>query len=369
MNTRTIFLHVGMQKTASSSIQQTLHNNKNILCKNSYLYPSSWSAWHVKEFGDMFPDETEESRRNIFHNRNKLTTFEKKNLQNHTIEKLYQEVIDKKLDNLILSAESLVLFSHKTIFKLNQLLSKKFNTTNIRIILYVKEKNQFMNSIVQQYIKSAIDFNIEDVIAKYNSCYYDSIYKFYKVFGKKNVTVLKFEETCQDDFGPVGFFLKTIGLDTNSISSIDYKRTNASISINAADLIYFINRQSPLIVDNEISKYRKRDDMNIFFDIPGPKYSLKENMQLKILKESKKDIEWLEKTVGIKYENTLLNREDIDFDNKFCIYIQKVFFSLTKHIQNIVQYYVEKNITNECMKNLLKWIKMNKIRDKKYEAI
>ena len=62
-----IFLHVGLHKTASSSIQDTLFSKKNskFLEENDYLYPKHWPANHSIPLYSNFCDHPEKYHINI----------------------------------------------------------------------------------------------------------------------------------------------------------------------------------------------------------------------------------------------------------------------------------------------------------------
>ena len=46
---KTLYLHVGLRKTATSSIQATLYSNLDILRKNDIFYPREWRESHNLE--------------------------------------------------------------------------------------------------------------------------------------------------------------------------------------------------------------------------------------------------------------------------------------------------------------------------------
>ena len=53
-NIKTVYVHIGTMKTATSSIQDTLYENQEILKKNNFLYPSELRSNHSTDFNRLF---------------------------------------------------------------------------------------------------------------------------------------------------------------------------------------------------------------------------------------------------------------------------------------------------------------------------
>ncbi|ORU93488.1 MAG: hypothetical protein A6F70_05635 [Cycloclasticus sp. symbiont of Bathymodiolus heckerae] len=62
---KNLYLHVGMSKTATSSIQDTLYANRDWLEKNDYFYSKKLPKNHSDTFRMLFWDSPEEQHTSI----------------------------------------------------------------------------------------------------------------------------------------------------------------------------------------------------------------------------------------------------------------------------------------------------------------
>ncbi len=144
---KTVYLHIGMPKTATTSLQIFLEANANILKKHGYIYPKiDVQYWYANK------------RRNAHFLMENFST--KKDVQK---EEKYQDDMNtgmmaimsaiKKADNVVLSDEGLWNANgRKRIF---QLFKERLNDEDIKlkIIIYLRRQDLFVNSFWNQKIK------------------------------------------------------------------------------------------------------------------------------------------------------------------------------------------------------------------------
>lgn len=124
MSAKNIYLHVGLTKTGSSSLQLYLRSQNETLKSNGWLYPDSPNG-HMSHFPYIF---------NPVH-----------------CDKLIKIIKQSEQDNIIISDENLYRYfwnpSKGFISRLSQ--EKDFN---LKVILYVRRQDEWFNSIYIQYI-------------------------------------------------------------------------------------------------------------------------------------------------------------------------------------------------------------------------
>ncbi len=340
MKLNKIYLHVGMQKTATSSIQQSLLANKEFLKQNSILYPSSLSNWHVNEIGALLYEEKEEERRNILHRQN----FSQIN-RNNIIEKLKKEILNCDCESLVISAESIILYSKDGLTKLKDIIQNDLNIKNIIIILTTRNILDFMNSYVQQLIKSSFEVEYNKLVQK--TIYENQISKFEEVFGQENLIVYCFEEAKKHPLGVVGYFFEQIGIEKERVKEIKIIKTNEGISELACEVIDYINTIEPFIDKKEISQKRQIGDTRLLQKLSGKKFVIDEIYQKSLLKNSLQDVQWLKKHYGIDYTSTkTVKKNKSQIREATFIELKEIFPKLNHTIQKNLENYFKEKLNN-----------------------
>lgn len=338
MKLNKVYLHVGMQKTATSSIQQSLSSNKEFLKQNFILYPSSWSNWHVNEIGALLYEEQEEQRRNILHRQN-FSQIDRNNI----IEKLKKEVLNCDCESLVISAESIILYSKDGLTKLKDIIQNDLNIKNIVIIISTRNIVDFMNSYVQHLIKSSFRVEYSELVKK--TIYENQITKFEKVFGQENLIVYSFEEAKKHLFGVVGYFFEKIGICKEKVKEIKIIKTNEGISELACDMINYVNTIEPLVDNDKVSSRRKIGDTKLLQKLSGKKFVIDEMYQKSFLKNSLLDAQWLKLNYGIDYKSTaIIKKNKLQISEATVIEFKEIFPKLNHTIQKIIENYLKEKL-------------------------
>ena len=241
----TLYLHIGLPKTGTTSIQRFCENNREKLKTKGYLYP---------EFEYLYPDvannrnahflvgvcRTEDGKRNL--------ELEKKLFQKglEMIEKSFEEC-----DKVIISDEAIWHKSIKHRKKLwNTLLEhSKKNKYQIKIIVYLRRQDELALSYVNQKIKSGKnrmqewtwEYFIEnsEMIRMEYDVHLD---KIEEVFGKEALCVRIFEKgQFQGEEGNLySDFLDIFGLDMKDYV-VEKEYSNTSLSYNGQEIKRIVN--------------------------------------------------------------------------------------------------------------------------------
>ncbi|WP_338552544.1 hypothetical protein [Paenibacillus sp. KS-LC4] len=298
-----IFLHVGLHKTGTTSIQDTLHvdHNNKLLESKGYLYPKCWPSNHSIPIYSSFCDDPTAYH---IHIRNGYTADQIASLNERYLNELQAEIDERKLTSLILSGEDISLLSVNNLSVYKEYLSTIF-TDNIKVMIYVRSPLEWTVSAIQQFVKTGRE-SYKNAAAHFEkiieNLFVNRIDKFVHVFGKESVNVYSFEEAVLDKFGLVGHFLSTIGMSDKEISNVHLVTANESISLIAGDIISYINEKMPLFREkNLLGEQRSDGDIRPLWRIKGPKFDIPYFDKQRILELSRNDRAWLKKNWGIDY--------------------------------------------------------------------
>ncbi|MCM1989269.1 hypothetical protein [Oceanirhabdus seepicola] len=354
---KTVIVHVGLHKTATTSIQKTLFFQKNntILDEKGFIYPKSWYPNHSIPVYSLFCDNPENYHINI-----KLgySKEEIKNINQIYSKKLVEEIENRKSTTLIISGEDISILNKNNLIDLKEFLkSVCYMKINIRVIVYVRNPASWIVSLIQEKIKNEI-FTLERALIVYKTVLKDyfriHISNLIQVFGKDAVEIYCFEDAITHKFGPVGHFLSVVGFNNKEISKFNIIKSNESVSQVIANLISYINEKVPLFKNGKINKERFWGDIFPLLKVRGRKFDISYTQKKELLQTAMEDIKWLKDNVGIDYSdiqikpsknlNKQLNEETIGD-------IKKVFPKLSCYIKLLTVEYFE-NQLKEAKDNL-----------------
>lgn len=329
-----IYIHAGMHKTASSSIQETLFQHKALAESNNYYYPKHWRANHNFLYG-MFCEKPEEFYENVFAKRSpeEVTTYYQL-LQSTFLE----EMALQTCDNVILSAEDLSVLSRAGVERLKAFFERTLPEYAITIVLFTRNTLDFVTSDVQQKIKTGYGYNLQT----FRDLYRSRLEKFVEVFGRDNVVVVKFEDAVKHETGPVGFFMRTIGMPDDLAEQIDMTKSNESLSCNAVALIRFINGRVPIIRNGNLAYGRQFGDTRLLEGLKGAKFHLDDRETREVLDLAVADIEWLKELFGIDYTGQEIqpSRQCGRFSKEHQSYMYNCFEALSPLVKELCYRYV-----------------------------
>ena len=228
---KTIFLHIGVPKTGSSTIQKGLYHNQKRLRRNGFLYPRSGLIGT--------------NHKNIF--------FQLTSMEDHrakytpgagNLEELAKEISETRFNKIMISAEHFALFNSSQI----KTLQNALNPFLTKVIVYLRRQDQVIQSGWSQnakrlVTKKSLDQNIDEEISTNKSVYhYDYLLKKWaKAFGKENLILRIFEP---DNLSGHIFhdFLKTCGIESPDKFPIPIS-TNVSPGYRTLGLIQEISNR------------------------------------------------------------------------------------------------------------------------------
>lgn len=255
MSQRTLYLHIGFHKTGSTSIQEFLASNKEMLKDLGYFCPTGHMAPGAHYGIPAILAETKESKIHA--------TACKKDK-----EVVWEQILSTKHPKIILSSET---FCRCDPNKVKQLFAKY----NVKIIAYIRNFPDFVLSMYNQTIRrqlcdytdslqTFIDNEKEDLLSRYQA-----LFDWSNVFGEENVSIVPFEKQQLTKNNVISDFLEKINIDSNIFSSYTPPHVNKSTSneslylIRAINLDQGINHQERLKLTRQIIEWdRNRTEKN-----------------------------------------------------------------------------------------------------------
>jgi hypothetical protein len=309
---KTIYLHIGLHKTATSSIQNTLKSTSNILKEmgGGFLFEDKLLSNYNLYFLSLFFNPSNLSNINLAlqTDLNQVEEFNK-----HIKSHIYSNLRKTKCKTAIYSAEALSGAKDMNVLNIMKaFFAELVPNANIKIVVYVREIVSYENSRVQQEIKvGSQSYNgYVKRFKKENYSLYETRLKVYlDCFGRDKIIIRKFEDACKHEFGPVGDFLETCGVPKDGISTLQIENANESLSDKSIEIIDYINTQVPLKIGNELNMGRFMFDTKFLNKIKGDKFALKPEDTKQLLENCISDKKWLKKNFGIEYPSEVKIRK------------------------------------------------------------
>lgn len=148
-----VILHVGLHKTGTTSIQQTLFSDENnkLLENKNYIYPKCWYSNHSAPVHSAFCDFPEEYHINI---RKGYSIQEIKSINEKNLNRFKKEIAEKEQSKLIISGEGISKLSFGNLNVLKEYLTSVFTSeVKIKVLIYVRNPVSCYVSTIHQKIK------------------------------------------------------------------------------------------------------------------------------------------------------------------------------------------------------------------------
>lgn len=252
-----ILLHVGTHKTGSTTIQETLFRNRERLMEQGIHYLSiGANHWDIySAFMDAPWEWHENHRRGL----NKEQVLE---LNERTLRVVSEEIESSPCEWVIISAEHLSMLRPKNIDALKKWLA---SLGQIQVVYFVRGIEAWIASDSQQCAKVGIRGRPTPYKVAIQRLF-DFPLAWREVFGESHFTLLRFEDAAAK--GCTNALLSVAGLPELSHLGVQEQELNVSISAEAVECFYQLNRVAPRGTDRCNQKLVK-----MLKEMPGGKYS------------------------------------------------------------------------------------------------
>lgn len=300
---REIFLHVGLHKTGSSSIQETLYlkQNNDLLRLHGIHYLRDVTANHSQAFFSMFCDRPEEYRMNI---KLGIGAAEAERLNRQYAYTVSEEMKHSDCAKLVISGEDISRLPLQNLLRLREFLQSSFaHPVQFKVIIYVRDPIHWGVSATQQVIKGGfhLQYALQHAEENLAQLLKWRITNLVEAFGRQHTHVFAMEDAVRQRNGLLGHFLSVVGFPSASMDGVHILKVNESMSLTASDLISFINERLPLYAGTGLHPDRKAGDVFPLLKIRGPAFNLPADIKRRFYEIVSNDIQWLSDTYDIRY--------------------------------------------------------------------
>ncbi|MCR5178860.1 MAG: hypothetical protein K6C95_07755 [Lachnospiraceae bacterium] len=242
MNTKTLYLHVGMPKTGTTALQSFCANNGSWLEKNGLIYP-------VMKYYFRHCSQNRNAHFLLVKDRAKLARYEKKRYTKKLRESMFDEIFSSftKTDKVLISDEAFWYtkdIADKAITGLKERCDKQ--GVNLKIVAYLRRQDEVAESWYAQRVKMGLKTGgFQDFLEKVDEFiplhYEKRLGEFSDIVGKDNVIVRIYHKGLIKDNGLIKDYLKTTGVDAVLDEGLTLHMENESISDNYTEIMRWLN--------------------------------------------------------------------------------------------------------------------------------
>ncbi|HEY2447000.1 MAG TPA: hypothetical protein VGI20_14785 [Rhizomicrobium sp.] len=246
------WLHIGTEKTGSTSIRNYLARNREALLSLGCLYPTAAGPinhYALTAFG--LDDERIEGARGVFGIDQGTSVAE---FRRRFADSLKRELAASGARTVVLSNELLSsrLRLPREVARIKALCDGIAHDT--RIVVYLRNQTDFLVSrytnIVWEGGTKEFRFRGPPALADYSRL----LDRWAQVFGRDNIVARRFEPTDLPDGDVVADFARAIGLDTTGLHSVG--RFNESLDAESLAFLRAMNRRLPRWLAKRIVPFR-----------------------------------------------------------------------------------------------------------------
>jgi len=233
-----VFIHIGLPKTATSSIQSFLYDSNAFLDQHGYHYLQTGLNHNLKCHHDLV-------WKLGLHNGPSYVEKDIEQYKQEILDSLKAEVANNPEKDLILSSELLTFIGD---FKKLDPILEIFEGKEIKYILNLRRQDRFLESLYQQVVKDGISQTFEEWfhasrgVANYNVL----VTKLLQITTKENVIIDMFDARIPN-LHPTEKFLLSLGFDQEYLRgfNIENIRENESLSKEQIDKLQASNMLNP----------------------------------------------------------------------------------------------------------------------------
>lgn len=247
-----IVLHIGTEKTGSTTLQHFLDANQQVLRELDICVPKSVAGNHLWLTAAALDDDKLTDTLRLLYGINDSQSLE--NFRRDVIDDSFMECVGAK--RAILSNEhcSSRLLSYEELSRLHDMLARL--TDDIKVVLYLRRQDEFLLSTYSTSVRSGetahLEIPTEDIIrTRYD--YSTLIRRWRDVFGP-SVIVRIFDRSTLIEGDIVADFLSVIDVDRHQFVRVP--DTNGQLTALQLEFLRRLNEHLPLLEDGQLSPYR-----------------------------------------------------------------------------------------------------------------
>jgi len=301
-----VYLHIGMHKTGTTSIQKTLQENTDLLLESGYYYSVKWGENQIYNLASIIK---EDPYSNVDYLAEKMDKSAVDAFRQESILQLLDEISDKRISTLIFSSEYFSFASAYEIEQMRIFLQHLFpHKPKLSLVYATRSPISWIRSMELQWLKGSGLITTPHQRSDFlKTLYSDTLLKFQHFFPDAHQIIYKFEDSLNHEFGPVGYFMAQIGYPKDQIGRLHFKNANQGVCSDVSQLLLYINSFASYYLNNNkanginIEAGRRENDTQPLEDIKGKPFEYDEQTKLFLYSLFKDDVNWLKQHTNIDY--------------------------------------------------------------------
>lgn len=236
-----IYLHIGHQKTGTTTIQDYFNNNLEVIENNNFYFPQTsndGNGNHLKLA--VFGAELSNKLGNIRKYYNIETQLELKKFRKSFMRDFLVELSNIKKD-IFITSEHLFSLRENEILRIRKLLTQL--NQEIKIILYIRHPGDFIYSSYSTLIKTGVVNDIyipKPLNTASDDWVLGNIYTWIKVFGEESIIIRPFEKKDFIGNNLLSDIYNVLGLKFEE-KEASTKKKNTALNIVSLEVLKKIN--------------------------------------------------------------------------------------------------------------------------------
>lgn len=286
--TRTCILHIGMPKTGSTSIQQSLARSER-LQGAAYLHSGRINS--ANELLAAFRADPQAVKFNRVHG---LNADEVQRLARAALDTMAQTLRTGPQQRYIISAEGLINLNEAEVTALRDWLLQQVD--HVQVVAYVRDAKGYIESRFQQSAKGGAARRVE--LSRHWPGYRQCFEPYDRVFGRENVQLWKFDPRSFPGHDVVRDFCQRLQLQ---LPDDDIVRANESLPFEAVSLLHLYRRHK---VDKsgrnlDFADHRQfRALVKLLAGLPGRPFKFTAEAVRPLFSQFQADVEWVEARIS-----------------------------------------------------------------------
>lgn len=315
----TAYLHIGLGKTGTTSIQQQLLQHADLLESRYDLhFPRRFPHEHRFEGNHslllraLYPDSDAARRRLAGLGLTSRSAIEDYNRK--TIAQLEAGFAGTTASRLLLSAEGLGHFSADDLGAVAEWVAGI--AEEVKVIACLRHPIDALSSEIQQRLN--LGAVLEEVYENPPYYRFRSLFeRLESVFGHDRIIAYDFSDAVTHAGGVTAMFLSQLGIESPEGFGKG-EPANVSMSHEAALLVSALNRQRPLMNSEGRNPRRGSDDIRQIKRVPGRKYMAPAELYEKVARAVQPDLDWLRThyQIELKAKNVVHTAEHNSFSDE-----------------------------------------------------
>jgi hypothetical protein len=286
-----VYLHIGSEKTGTTSVQRFLKRNRNTLLDQKVLYPAvPGDQNHVKLLAYAIHDP--EPIKNIILANRTPNLWDNEENRTNFVKGLHEEIYGSAIvpETVIFSNEhsSSRLKTKEEIQHIKELFEELFGEHSLKIVIYLRRQDHFLTSSYNTAVTSGLPFGFNKYFEKagenYRMHYYSIIKNWENIFGKANMIIRLYNSENLVGGSSVHDFIYTTNISPDE-RLIFPRPHNTSLDIYCLEILRHFNARVPLIKNDRLNTRERGNIVEYLRSISGDDRIRCNPLQLALLKK------------------------------------------------------------------------------------